>query len=187
MEGYLPIPEYCRRTGISKDTAHHRAIRGTVEAFKNGHGRWFIYYNDENVPLPEGFVHINEYARSVGATPTAIHQAVRRNRFQPDDVLICRRMTDSGAFIRQTFIRKNAKRIIIPKVTGRVGSLLQYRPEGYLTAIEAGERMGYHVSNVYHLIYIGMIEAKKVEKHWYISEKVVSEYGNRKKNKSHDD
>ena len=187
MEGYLPVTEYCRRTGISKDTAHHRAIRGSVEAFKNSHGRWFIYYNDENAPIPEGFVHINEYARSVGTDPKNIRQAVRHNRFQPDDVFICRRMMDSGAFRRQTFIRKNAKRIISQNPKGRVKSLLQKRPEGYLTVIEAGERMGYHRSNVYHLVYTGMIEAKKVENHWYISEKVASEYGNRKKNKSHDD
>lgn len=187
MEGYLSILEYCRRTGISKDTAHHRAIRGTVEAFKNSHGRWFIYYNDENAPIPEGFVHISEYARSVGESLPNTRWAVMNNRFRPDDIFTCRRMTDSGAFIRQTFIRKNAKRFTIQKPKGRIKNLLQNRPEGYLTAIEAGERMGYSVSNVYHLIYIGMIEAKKVNNRWYISEKVVSEYGNRKKNKSHDD
>lgn len=175
MEGYFPIEQYCRITGCSKDTAHHRAIRGTVESFKDTYGRHFLYYNDEVDPVPEGFVHITEYAKAHNIHRDSVRRTVKNGMFNKDDVKYIRFMTPMGTHYIQVYIRSDAEyHNTKPRINRRTTEKVmnEFRPEGYLTVKEFAQREGITTMYVYNRIYGGWITgAKQVEGHWYIPEK----------------
>ncbi len=177
MKGYFPIEQYCRITGCSKDTAHHRAIRGTVESFRNSNGRYFLYYNNESDPIPEGFVHITEYAKAHNVHTNSVRKAVKNNVFNKDDVKCIRIMSPKGCHYNQIYIRKDAEypnesKIKSRRTTDKV--MNKFRPEGYLTVKEFAQREGMTTIYLYNRIYGGWITgAKQVEGHWYIPEKTT--------------
>jgi hypothetical protein len=177
MEGYFPIEQYCRITGCSKDTAHHRVIRGTVESFRNSNGRYFLYYNDEVDPVPEGFVHYVEYAKIHNINQDSVRRTVKNGLFNEGDIKRIRYMTPQGAHHIQVYIRSDAE---YPNTQLRINRrttekvMNELRPEGYLTVKEFAEREGMTIAYLYNRIYGGWITgAKQVEGHWYIPEKTT--------------
>ena len=190
MEGYFPIEQYCRITGCSKDTAHHRAIRGTVESFMNNNGRYFLYYNDEVDPVPEGFVHYKEYAKIHNIKPDSVRRTVKNGLFNEGDIKRIRYMTPQGAHHIQMYIRKDVEYPNKPKFKNRKIAdkvMNEFRPEGYLTVAEFAQREGITTMYAYNRIYGGwIIGSKQVEGHWYIPEKSTFIKG-RKREHDHQD
>ena len=179
MEGYFPVTQYCQLTGVSKDTAHHRAIRGTVESFKNKHGRWFLYFSDENKPIPEGYIHIDDYARMHHKDPRSVRALIRKNRFQEGDIYYHCWMTKYGAHMKSPYVREaaeypNDQRYDITQRNREV--MNKYRPEGYLTVPEFSEGEECQACYVYNRINVGKIRsAKCVGGHWYVPETLTIE------------
>ena len=177
MEGYFPIHQYCRITGISKDTAHHRAIRGTVEAFKNKEDRWFLYFCDESDPIPEGFIHYTEYAKSIGIRPETVWNVARKYKLFPeDDYIVARYMTPQGAHRITLYIRKgieypNSKDNVNKREAFKLMNSL--RPKGYLTVKEFCEREHCSKYYVYNRLTHKKIQGINVSGHWFIDEKVM--------------
>ena len=186
MEGYFPIEQYCKLTGVSKDTAHHRYIRKTVDGFKNEVGRCFLYFNDEIDPVPEGFIHDVEYAKKIGIGITTLRTTIKRGLFDKEDVVRLRYMNPLGTPYIQTYVRSNCEYPNGRSIAQQKKQWLlmnKLRPEGYLTILEFAEREKVPKSCVYQRILRGTIkEAKQVEGHWYIPETTKFE----RKWKNHD-
>jgi len=186
MEGYFPIEQYCKLTGISKDTAHHRYIRKTVEGFKNEAGRCFLYFSDESDPVPEGFIHSKEYAKKVGISVTALRTTIERGLFNDKDVIRIKYTNQLGKHFNQIYVRSDCKYPNGRSIAQQQRQWLlmnKLRPEGYLTILEFAEREKVPKSCVYQRILRGTVKgAKQIEGHWYIPETTKFE----RKWKNHD-
>ena len=187
MEGYFPVAQYCEMTGISKDTAHHRAIRGTVESFKNKYGRWFLYFCDETKPIPEGYIHLNDYAKAHNKTPKAVYSMVRKNRFLENEVHYHTWMTTGGAHRTTPYILETAEYPgdrIRENYFGTKRIMIENRPDGYITVSEFCKREDCGTYYVYNRINAGKIrDVKMIGGHWYVPEtltiKEVYKYGHK--------
>ena len=171
MEGYFPVEKYCELTGVSRDTAYHRAIRGTIDGFKNKHNRWFLYFCDESDHIPEGFIHPKAYASMHGVTLSAILTRIRKGMFDEGNICRIRRLTPKGLIKEGTYIRKDAK--FLDKREYLLAAEQNYimnlsRPIGYLTVSEWSERENVPKYKVYSMIKYHKIPSCKNFDHWYI-------------------
>lgn len=134
MEGYFPINQYCELTGLKKDTAYHRGIRGTIPAFKDAEGRWFFYFCNDEPDAPEGFYTLAEYAKDHNLAPHEVYYAIKCRRIIESDVVVkvIHPKTAKGGRSRLTFVRKDA--VILPKKERDHGYqiIAQLCPEGYI-------------------------------------------------------
>lgn len=176
LEGYFPVEQYCRLTGVSKDTAHHRAIRGTVESFKEEKsGRWFIYFCDEADPIPDGFIHVSEYARKNHVHSNTVYRQAKQGIFEQEDFCFIRTMTPQGAHRISLYIKESVEYPNIPRIrNGRTirGVLEKSRPDGYLTVMEFAVREGCSKHYVYNRLFSNKIRGKKINGHWYVDERI---------------
>ena len=172
MEGYFPVAQYCDLTDVKKDTAHHRAERGTVPAFKDENGRWFIYFTDEQDPVPKGFIPIKEYAKLIGKKYDNVLQRIRAGFYSKDDYIKLRCMTKNGAPYVGIFIRNTTPYPTynyIYEINKKVKHVLNVnRPDGYLTVREFSEReeMPRHI--IYYFIKYKKLKSTFVKGYWYV-------------------
>ena len=177
MEAYLSAFDYCEKTGTKKDTALHRAIRGTVPAFQDQNGRWFLYYNDdEEQKIPEGYITIEEYAKRNNIRVGICKSVLKDGLFNKEDIKIVYGKGYHGRQYSNVIIRENA---IAPDILPRIYAnekmlhiIYLDCPNGYITVREYCKQMGidsYHKSRVYQQIYAGKIPAIKYKGHYYIN------------------
>lgn len=181
MEGYFPVCKYAELTGLSKDTIHHRAIRGTVDCFKNSEGRWFLYYCDDEFIKPEGYLTVEEFAEKVGRTKNCVHGYIRKKIIDPKYIMYKKANLASYVLKGQQpwiFIKEDAA--FIPQIVNRyyklklaneeiILKLQSLKPsDDYLTVSEwvAKESLSKHMA--YNWIKEGLIPYVKVENHYFI-------------------
>ena len=170
MEGYFPINQYCELTGLKKDTAYHRGIRGTIPAFKDAEGRWFFYFCNDEPDAPEGFCTIKEYAVAHDLKLKDIYYAIKCKRFVEGDVIVKAYHPKSarGGRSRLTYIREEA--VMLPKKKRDHGyqKIIQMCPEGYIPINAWIEREHVKMYNAYNWINFDYLPCIKHEKHRYI-------------------
>lgn len=166
MEGYFPISDYCVLAQVDRDTAYHRAIRGTVDSFRNKNGRLYIYHSQNNINIPDNFIPLTTYAKKQKKSYSAIHRAMSAGEFKSKDIVVLPLTIMNGSSRSKIFINPDAERA---KRTYEMRARAK-RPEGYLTANEWREK--YHVtkSNFNQMIISDRIETIKVGAYRYVKE-----------------
>ena len=170
MEGYFPIYKYCEITGCNKDTAYHRAERGTVESFKGKDGRWFLYFSD-NRGIPEGFVSIEDYAKKIGVSHSQVAYKIREGYFKDGETITETIINDDGRPVFRRLIKENAEwvdyRVNLNKQRAEY-IMNRLRPEGAYTVAEYAEHIGKSPAIIYGRIKWGKIKFVKVDGHYFI-------------------
>jgi len=149
MEGYFSIKSYCELTGVSSDTAYHRVNRNEVEAIKEKDGRYFIYYSDENISVPENFVTLEDYAKANGLTVNCVRNRSRCGFYKEKDIFKADKCSRNGKIVKTVYINKYA--VGRPKIMSR-HCARDHAPKGFLSVPEWVSREGVHVSYGYYLI-----------------------------------
>lgn len=170
MEGYFPIYQYCEITGCKKDTAYHRVLRGTVEAFKGQDGRWFVYFSD-NREIPEGFVTTAEYSKIIGLNKRTVDTRIRLGYFNENDTITSIIIDDKGHPTKRRLIRKDTKWIDYRAESNKITSkkLMDFlKPEGTYTVPEYAKIVGRRSCTIYSRIKNGNIKFAKIEGHYFI-------------------
>ena len=149
MEGYFSIKSYCELTGVSSDTAYHRVNRNEVEAIKEKNGRYFIYYSDENISVPENFITLEDYAKANGLTVTCVRNRIRRSFYKEQDIFKADKRFRNGRMVKTVYINKYA--------VGRPKYMFKHcardnAPKGFLSVPEWAAREGVSKSHPYSLI-----------------------------------
>ena len=172
MEGFFPICQYCEITGVKKNTAHRRAERGSVEAFKNKEGRWFLYFCDDKEIAPEGYVKFKDYADSHGISESTLHNYVQQGRISKDNILTVKKVLTSAIIKgskKRIYIKKDAP---LQRKDRKECSLLILRilkpSDDYLTVDEWSKRENIKNYTSYYWIKYGYLKYTNVEKHYYI-------------------
>ena len=149
MEGYFSIKSYCELTGVSSDTAYHRVNRNEVEAIKEKDGRYFIYYSDENISVPENFVTLEDYAKAHGLTVTCVRNRIRYGFYKEKDIFKADRCSHNGRIVKTVYINKYA--VERPKYMFK-HCARDNTPKGFLSVIEWAAREGMSEKYPYYLI-----------------------------------
>ena len=149
MEGYFSIKSYCELTGVSSDTAYHRVYRNEVETIKEKDGRYFIYYSDENISIPENFVTLEDFAKANGVSVTCIRYRVQCGIYKEEDVFKADKCSHNGKIVKTVYINKYA--------VGRPKNMPYHcasdkTPKGFLSIAEWAAREGTSSRYPYYLI-----------------------------------
>ena len=149
MEGYFSIKSYCELTGVSSDTAYHRVNRNEVEAIKEKDGRYFIYYSDENISVPENFITLEDYAKANGLTVNCVRNRIRYGFYKEKDIFKADKCSHNGRIVKTVYINKYA--VERPKKMFK-HCARDNAPKGFLSVIEWAAREGLTKSYPYFLI-----------------------------------
>jgi hypothetical protein len=160
MDGYYPIQAYCALTGISKDTAYHRAIRGNIKSVKDKRGRLYLYFSENENNVPDGFISVNEYAKKYNMKAGAVQQAIRHKRFNEEDVF--RLQHNIGS--------KNAPHVFIRETAELAPGYKTNCPPKYIHVSEWAKLNNVTRNNLGQMIITNRIETIKVGGYRYIKE-----------------
>lgn len=179
MEGYFPIRQFCELSGISADTAYHRALRGTSPAFKDKSGKWFIYFCDDEPDCPEGFCSIDEYARMYGVNTNCIRIRIRAGNITEKDYIrkkVPVRDIKKGCRER-LFIRKSAPFLKKSQLIRNSNNSRIYKkcPDGYIPLSKWAENEGVLKYDCYNWIKNEYLKPLKLDGHYYIPEGMTVE------------
>ena len=154
MEGYFSIKSYCELTGISSDTAYHRVNRNQVEAIKEKDGRYFIYYSDENLSVPENFITLEDFAKANGLTVHCVRNRIRYGFYKEEDIFKADKCSRNGRITKTVYINKYT--VGRPKIKGGYCSSNK-TPKGFLSAVEWAAREEVSKPYLYYLIRNGKV------------------------------
>ena len=170
MEGYFPAYEYCRLTGCKKDTAYHRAERGTVESFKGKDGRWFIYYSDNNDGEIDGYLSVKDYAKKHNISESTVKSKIYSSDEFKKNTTSLVLIDKNGHPRKKVLIKEDAEWIDRYKVQRRYYKRLfdAIRPEGAYTIKEYANLIGKTTASIYSRIRCRSINYIKVDKHFFI-------------------
>ena len=171
MEGYFPIYKYCEITGCNKDTAYHRAERGTIEAFKGKDGRWFIYFSDNREAFPEGFITVEEYANKIGVRKSTVFGRIRNGYFDEKDTILSVVIDPNGHPVNRRLIRETVEwkdfRDEFNKKHAH-GIMNALRPEGAYTISEYAKILGKEQYYIRNRIKNGHMKFTMVGGHYFV-------------------
>jgi len=179
LEGYFPIRHFCELSGISADTAYHRALRGTAPAFKDKSGKWFLYYCDDEPDCPEGYCSIDEYARIHNVNASCVRERLKRKAIPENDYIrkkIPVRDVKKGSRIR-IFIKKDTPFASKAQLYRHSFNSSIYRncPDGFMPLPEWIKQEGVASYDAYNWIRNEFLKTLKINRHYYIPNGITVE------------
>lgn len=166
MEGYFKVSTYAKFSGISRDTAWHRVLRGSVESIIGKDGCRYVYFNSNNIDREmNGFISLKDYVIAHDIKRSTLLARIHSGLIKPPDV---------KKYGRRWYIRKGYIAADVGSLRhGCAHYLQQKKPDGYLTIRQWSSKNGIKLETARTYVYCGRIESIKVKGHHYISKDTI--------------
>lgn len=165
MEGYFKVSTYAKFSGISRDAAWHRVLRGSVESIIGKDGCRYVYFNSMDHDMND-FISLKDYGSAHGIKKATLMARIHSGLIKPYDV----KKYEHRWYIRKDYI---AADVISSQQNKRLCGLQRNKPNGYLTIEEWSSKNGINLQTARIYVRCGKIESIKVKCFRYISEDTI--------------